>query len=208
MLIQKFWAKTISGGELLELRRLLDKDDALRETLGAGFFDALTGERKTDLPVGSERILNALHREIELKRKPEIRRRATVRRIWWAAAASVVLAAGLFMFGGNHNDPGKTVLAGLNKVKATQSTITNVTDTVQSVLLKDGSLVNLYPNSSLLLMEPFVNERRDIILTGRAFFKVAKDQHRPFTVFANGFATTALGTAFTVDTKVKGMVSV
>lgn len=56
--------------------------------------------------------------------------------------------------------------------------------------------------------EPFANARRDITLQGKAFFKVTKDKRKPFTVFANGFATTALGTEFTVEARLNKNVSV
>ncbi|MBN9299225.1 MAG: FecR family protein [Filimonas sp.] len=208
ILIQKFWAKTISRSELLELQQLLERDDSMREALGVDFFNALTKSQSTELPVNSERILQALHRQIEASRSVDVPKKAIIHRMWWAAAASVIIAVSVFMFTMNNKGDKEVTAITANKVKAVEKIITNVTDTVQAILLKDGSLVNLYPNSTLSFTEPFVNERRDIVLAGMAFFKVAKDAHRPFTVFSNGFATTALGTAFTVDTKVKGIVSV
>jgi ferric-dicitrate binding protein FerR (iron transport regulator) len=38
------------------------------------------------------------------------------------------------------------------------------------------------------------------MLVGKAFFKVATDKTKPFTVFSGDISTTALGTAFTVTT--------
>jgi ferric-dicitrate binding protein FerR (iron transport regulator) len=39
---------------------------------------------------------------------------------------------------------------------------------------------------------------RDIYMTGEALFKVAQDKAKPFTVYADNLATTALGTTFSV----------
>ena len=39
---------------------------------------------------------------------------------------------------------------------------------------------------------------KDLYLEGEALFKVARDEHRPFTVYGGGLATTVLGTIFRV----------
>jgi ferric-dicitrate binding protein FerR (iron transport regulator) len=57
--------------------------------------------------------------------------------------------------------------------------------------------------------EPFQRNRRDIALSGAAFFEVAKDKTKPFTVTAGGLSTTAVGTAFRVcENKARDRVSV
>jgi ferric-dicitrate binding protein FerR (iron transport regulator) len=58
-------------------------------------------------------------------------------------------------------------------------------------------MIVLFNNSELMYEMPF--NRRHIKLTGKAFFKVAKDASRPFTVESGAIATTALGTEFTVS---------
>jgi len=55
----------------------------------------------------------------------------------------------------------------------------------------------LSTNSEITYHEPFV-DTRDITLVGKAYFKVAKDPSRPFTVFSRKISTTALGTRFLV----------
>src|SRR5690606_4215114 len=45
---------------------------------------------------------------------------------------------------------------------------------------------------------------RGVRLSGRAIFKVMPNREKPFTVYANGFATTALGTEFIVSTREAG----
>lgn len=70
--------------------------------------------------------------------------------------------------------------------------------------LPDSSLVTLYPQSTLRHLERFTDGSRETYLEGKAFFAVAKDKARPFSVFAGGLKTTALGTSFTINTAVNG----
>jgi transmembrane sensor len=68
----------------------------------------------------------------------------------------------------------------------------------RKLVLQDGSEIVLAAESELSYYDPFMADRRDIILKGKADFKVAKDNTRPFTVYSQDLATTALGTQFTV----------
>jgi ferric-dicitrate binding protein FerR (iron transport regulator) len=65
-------------------------------------------------------------------------------------------------------------------------------------ILPDGSTVILNSNSSFYFDKSFGRKYRRIHLDGDAFFKVAKNAAKPFTVITEGFSTTALGTAFYV----------
>jgi ferric-dicitrate binding protein FerR (iron transport regulator) len=67
------------------------------------------------------------------------------------------------------------------------------------VALPDGSVVTLQPASSVAYYAPFGAGGRDLSMHGTALFAVAKDTAHPFTVLANGFTTTALGTRFRVN---------
>jgi ferric-dicitrate binding protein FerR (iron transport regulator) len=71
----------------------------------------------------------------------------------------------------------------------------------QTISLPDGSTVILNSSSSISLNGDFNKEKREIRLTGDAFFKVAKDAKRPFVVYSDNIATTALGTEFYVHGK-------
>lgn len=65
-------------------------------------------------------------------------------------------------------------------------------------LLEDGTKITLNKNSSLTYSSDFGKERRDVKLTGEAFFNVTKDKTRPFAVEALGTKTEVLGTSFNV----------
>ncbi|GAA4305396.1 FecR family protein [Compostibacter hankyongensis] len=67
------------------------------------------------------------------------------------------------------------------------------------IMLSDSSVVFLNPGSVLEVMQPFPADRRELILKGgAAFFEVARDEQRPFTVISGAVHTTALGTSFKV----------
>jgi transmembrane sensor len=64
--------------------------------------------------------------------------------------------------------------------------------------LPDGTRVRLAPRSRLRAATDFGTERRDVFLEGEAFFDVAPDEARPFTVFAGSASVRDLGTSFDV----------
>ncbi len=76
--------------------------------------------------------------------------------------------------------------------------ITNKEPSPMSIKLPDGSMVSLFPHSTLSYSERFVNDKREVFLNGEAFFNVIKNPLSPFKVYANEITTTVLGTSFTV----------
>ncbi|NPD17029.1 DUF4880 domain-containing protein [Xinfangfangia sp. D13-10-4-6] len=64
--------------------------------------------------------------------------------------------------------------------------------------LPDGSIVTLGPDSAIAVQMTASGRRIDL-LQGMAFFDVAPDTARPFSVVADQVAVTALGTAFDVS---------
>jgi len=100
--------------------------------------------------------------------------------------------------------PGKkvTVLAAAQKagtqtVIVSQDSFVNRTDTAYWIDLTDGSRIKLFPQSRLTANKKLTGTR-EIHLEGKAFFEVAKDKTRPFTVYSGHINTTALGTSFTI----------
>lgn len=77
-----------------------------------------------------------------------------------------------------------------------------------TMTLQDGSKVMLNSGSSLRYIKNFETDRRVVHLSGEAYFEVAKDSLRPFTVIAGGVMTTALGTAFNVSAYEKENINV
>ncbi|HEY3389988.1 MAG TPA: FecR family protein, partial [Prolixibacteraceae bacterium] len=77
---------------------------------------------------------------------------------------------------------------------------TNNTALPFELVLEDGSIVKLAPRSSLSFPEHFINGKREVYLTGEAFFKVSKNPEKPFMVYYNNIVTRVLGTSFTIKT--------
>lgn len=69
----------------------------------------------------------------------------------------------------------------------------------KKINLPDGSVVILNSNSSISYNKDFNQDERNIQLSGKAFFIVAKNKEKPFSVHSGNFTTTAIGTSFYVD---------
>lgn len=76
--------------------------------------------------------------------------------------------------------------------------IRNTTPTEQAVRLKDGTVVWLKQNSSVVYDRTFNQDRRTVYLKGEAFFEVKRDAARPFVVHAGDLVTEVLGTSFRI----------
>lgn len=117
----------------------------------------------------------------------------------WAAAAVLLLAIGL----GWQVTRAKTGLLGEHTdALATASSPwvyrTNTTTNPLTILLTDGSVVTLEPGGQLRYPRRFTGKQRAVMLTGEAFFEVARQPQQPFVVTTNDFTTTVLGTSFRV----------
>lgn len=72
--------------------------------------------------------------------------------------------------------------------------------TQDSLKLSDGSTVYLSPYTTLIYPQQFGDNSRTVELKkGSAFFKVAHDEDRPFSVISDGITTRVLGTTFNVS---------
>lgn len=67
-----------------------------------------------------------------------------------------------------------------------------------TLVLADGTTVYLNAESELRYPVKFSGERRKVYLQGEAYFDVARDERKPFTVEARGVEVLVLGTSFGV----------
>lgn len=68
----------------------------------------------------------------------------------------------------------------------------------KAIVLADGSSITLLPKSELQYPTEFDNNQREVILSGEAFFDIARESNRPFIVYTDAVVTKVLGTSFTI----------
>ena len=66
------------------------------------------------------------------------------------------------------------------------------------ILLPDNTVVWLNADSKIIYPDNFQKEKREVQLTGEAFFEVTKDPRRPFIIHTNSIDIKVLGTVFNV----------
>ncbi len=112
---------------------------------------------------------------------------------WWlAAAAAVAVAVAAVLF--------------FQKAEVKTTFTIASADQPQRETLADGSKIALNRDSKIKV--GFSKKTRRVELAGEAFFEVAHDAARPFTVAVAGLEITAVGTAFDVDATEAGRVAV
>ncbi|SDE09131.1 FecR family protein [Dyadobacter soli] len=121
---------------------------------------------------------------------------------WWYAAAAVLVLVGLgWLISGDYAFP-KSTYTYQRYVSASPvplKEITNKSQKPMKVSLPDGSEIQLMPNAAVSYAPVFVqNHKREVYLSGDAFFEVQKDKANPFFVYANDLVTRVVGTSFTI----------
>ncbi|SDM97403.1 FecR family protein [Siphonobacter aquaeclarae] len=170
---------------------------------------------QTDALNQARRLLLAMHDTFEQTTPEELREEADrfaalldvhppVRRMqpWkWAAAASVVLLTGLGAYWYTRQEAAPAVISYRQLLEQTPDPMVEKANTTPKpllVMLSDGSSVILQPESRISYPRKFRSDKREIFLSGEAFFEIAKDPAHPFFVYANNLVTRVVGTSFTI----------
>ena len=74
----------------------------------------------------------------------------------------------------------------------------NTTERGKEVTLSDGTIVWLNRGATLSYKKKFVGNKRAVTLTGEAFFKVFRNQERPFVITTPNASISVLGTSFNI----------
>ena len=69
------------------------------------------------------------------------------------------------------------------------------------VYLSDGSMICLNTDTEVEYSVPFDADKREVRLSGEAYFEIAKESDRPFIVIAGGTRIRVRGTTFAVNTR-------
>lgn len=121
--------------------------------------------------------------------EPALKEHHSSRRLFYriaAAAAVVILVVGIAILWRQSNDTPALQLA-------------NHTAAKDTVNLPDGSMVVLYPGANLAYKGDENSGNRQVRLSGKAFFHVERNIHRPFIIQAHDTKVEVLGTSFLVD---------
>ena len=109
----------------------------------------------------------------------------------WKIAASLLLVSGLFLyFSRRNNVPASEV----TYVKAE----VNNESVPRTFRLSDSTMVTLSPKSQLIIDRDFGKSKREVYLTGEAFFHVTRNVEKPFYVYTGDVVTKVLGTSFRI----------
>jgi len=194
-LIQKFFRKQCTTIEAREVVQYLNSHPMI--------LDEYLNKREWDEIEPGTSVPNEFWDEVW--QKIQKKKRAEVTVVWLKRSAVAACIAGAIVFTyitmtGRKNDIHFTTVAvkkDLTPVLQNKIVI-NTSGKKEKVVLPDSSVVELSQGGSLQYPMPFTDNKRDIRLEGEAYFKVAKDKTKPFTVYAGGLATTALGTEFRI----------
>jgi transmembrane sensor len=75
----------------------------------------------------------------------------------------------------------------------------NSTSGTLRMVLPDSSTVELKPGAEISYAKVWDDQKREVRLTGEAFFEVVKNPKRPFYVYGGNVVTKVLGTSFSVN---------
>lgn len=130
--------------------------------------------------------LNQVNRKIRLAENPFTLRRKSNSFIFYSLriAAVLIIAFAIWYFY-------KEVFA-----KEIYLTENNTGKSIKSLVLEDGTRVTLNTGSLIRYPRKFRSNIRNIELTGEAYFDVAKDPDKAFTIHAQNTITRVMGTSF------------
>jgi transmembrane sensor len=121
---------------------------------------------------------------------------------WWrVAAAMLVFAIGLTWYVSHRNTATRPVAAIIKPATTSADRdieLVNNSKTARLINLEDGSTVILQPGGTLTYPGKFAAEKREVHLSGEAFFEISKNRKRPFLVYTHDIVTEVVGTSFRI----------
>lgn len=190
-------AGTASAAEQQELRLALDADPALRERFAAleniwRTASATPRTRGFDVE-GAWLKLRAQLPSASAAPTPNLRSYA-LRYARLVAAALVVVGFGAWWLAKTSMPPSPA----RDAQEIVWDTYESAANRLTVIVLGDGTRIHLSKQSKLRYPKVAAIDRREVFLEGEAYFEVATDPRRPFSVHAPGLVTTVLGTTFNV----------
>lgn len=154
------------------------------------YTDFLSAQQK-------QQLRDTIRRRISgnlITREPHpARQNGRVRQLAWGItgiAASLLILFGIIRH--KHAIIANHVIASIDTV------FSNPTTAISSNTLSDGSHIWLMPGAKLSCRKNFSVNRREVNLSGEAFFEVTKNPQRPFVIYSKNLVTKVWGTSFRV----------
>ena len=196
-LIMKVLAGTISDTEKNQLEQLIQADEDLKDLylyLNAGIQfpeEALLDSEQAYATHFVKMQLN--NRQIQANEKTEelvfpMTEKKKLRNFYWVAASIIIIIISLVAY---------LFAPPAEKTKYHNTFATNK-GSKSKLELPDGTNVWLNSETKLITTSDFRGKTREVILSGEAFFDVAKDSSRPFIIHTGQINIKVLGTAFNV----------
>ncbi|WP_421941817.1 FecR family protein [Pedobacter sp.] len=203
-LVDKFFAGQCTAEEARMVSKFLEEPSNREIYLNPSDWEEFVVEDEVPGEISDRVYVNVLDHIHEKKAA----KRVKLKYLAYAASVALVFSAGWLVFSTKPEPQGvlTQVVKQVKKPVAARvlTFFTNTSNTKKNYTLPDGTLVTLNPNSEVSFL-PFDQGKRDVKLVGEGLFKVHKDKTKPFTVYANNLATTALGTVFSVTAFKKGV---
>ncbi|WEK36782.1 MAG: FecR domain-containing protein [Candidatus Pseudobacter hemicellulosilyticus] len=198
-IIEKFLQGRCTPEEARKLHRYLnDHPGLIREWFGKDWEEAGAGPA-----VDSQHAAGMYHIIEERIHGPQ---RRLLRALPWAAVAAAITGLCIWLAQPTGQQATAPVqLAVVDTVVRSAPAVSwrqqqNTSGRPMKLNLPDGSQVSLSPDALIKYAPGFDTDKREIHVEGEASFNVAQEKNRPFTVYAGGLATTALGTSFRIST--------
>ena len=142
---------------------------------------------------------------IEKDSRPSARSRVLIP-LQVAASVLLILALGwgIYLYDGIQNSDLANKVnfhSPSHKPETRVITIRNTGNYLRHAHLPDGSSVILQPSSEISFPTTFSSLKREVHLSGEAFFEVVKNKQVPFYVLANDAVTKVVGTSFRIKAK-------
>lgn len=187
-LLEKYIKNSGTVKEKSELACFLSETDD--KTLTKILNDFWEGQNETDSVLSKREqeriILNILNKEFNKKVDSRLK---IVRWVKIAAASIIFLLSIMGTF------------AYVFEKDEVYLKIVTAKETIEKVLLPDGSLIWLKPYSTITYPSEFRDNSREIAFDGEALFEIAKNPDIPFVVRSNGITTRVLGTSFNIKSR-------
>lgn len=189
-LLGKFLAHETDAQESALVEKWLKKDKKNQKELDDyKFIWQQTIKVKDEIPVNIDEAWNKVKLKMDLPKESKMVTFTVAKQVFFtpsriAASITLLLSACL--------------LAILLNQKNTEIISLKTTNYTLEKTLPDGSIVFLNKNTTLSYPADFQQDIRELNLSGEAFFKVQRDESKPFVIHTNGSEVKVLGTSFNV----------